>query len=167
MKHKPTWLLASWVCASCTLPTSRHQNARALPQSPVINDPIMRTHMAFSLLGLCFMHIIPGNTALEIAQRVGLKGKESERPLAKVIRILQDMKIQLEKERADDEAVFEQLTCWCETNGKEKKEAVAAAEARVADLKAITGEFSGKLEELKVNIKTVDEKLRADREALA
>ena len=35
-----------------------------------------------------------------------------ERPVAKVVRLLEDMKAQLEKERADDKAVFESLDCW-------------------------------------------------------
>jgi hypothetical protein len=85
----------------------------------------------------------------------------------KVVTLLQDMKTQLEKEKADDEAVYELLMCWCKTNGDEKSKSVATAEATIADLKASIGEFSGKVEEVKVNIKTVDDKKLKDIEALA
>jgi len=44
-----------------------------------------------------------------------------ERPVMKVVRMLQDMATELQKELEDDKQVHEMLTCWCETNEKEKK----------------------------------------------
>merc|ERR1719386_691891 len=63
-----------------------------------------------------------------------------ERPVAKVVRMLKDMQDELNKELEDDKAVFEMLTCWCETNEKEKTQAIA------------DGEASAKIKELKEKI---------------
>merc|ERR1719502_1451742 len=74
---------------------------------------------------------------------------DGERPVMKIVRLLQDMKAELEKEKADDEAVFEMLDCWCKTNEEEKTKAIEVGEAKVADLKAAMGEFAAKIEELR------------------
>ena len=39
-----------------------------------------------------------------------------ERPVMKVVRLLQDTKAELEKELDDDKAVFALMTCWCNSN---------------------------------------------------
>jgi hypothetical protein len=44
------------------------------------------------------------------------------RPVSKVITLLKDMLKQLEKEAEEDEEIYDQLACWCETNDKEKNE---------------------------------------------
>ena len=31
----------------------------------------------------------------------------------KIVRMLQDMKVELQTEAEDDKAVYEKLTCWC------------------------------------------------------
>merc|ERR1719456_1269217 len=41
---------------------------------------------------------------------------------------------QLEKEGEEDEEIYDQLACWCETNDKEKTKAIADAEAKITDL---------------------------------
>merc|ERR1719174_1919072 len=41
---------------------------------------------------------------------------------------------QMEKEADEDEEIYDQMACWCETNDKEKTQAIQDAEARVSDL---------------------------------
>merc|ERR1719326_99992 len=89
-----------------------------------------------------------------------------ERPVMKIVRMLQDMKAQLEKEKADDEAVFESLDCWCKNNEAEKTKAIEVGNAKVADLKASMGEFAAKIEELREGLASTKEKLRKDQKAL-
>jgi len=89
-----------------------------------------------------------------------------ERPVAKVVRLLEDMKAQLEKETADDKAVFEALDCWCKKNGEEKSAAIAAGESKINDLKASMGEFAAKIEELREGLASTKAKLRQDQKAL-
>jgi len=91
---------------------------------------------------------------------------DGERPVAKIVRLLEDMKAQLEKEKADDEAVFESLDCWCKTNGEEKTQAIEAGNAKISDLKASMGEFAAKIEELREGLATAKAKLRQDQKAL-
>jgi hypothetical protein len=103
--------------------------------------------------------------------RVGARSLQSnadaERPVMKIVRLLQDMQAELEKEKADDEAVFESLDCWCKTNEEEKTAAISAGEAKISDLKSSMGEFAAKIEELREGLATTKEKLRADQKALA
>jgi hypothetical protein len=42
----------------------------------------------------------------------GVVAMKKNRPIAKVIKLLEDMKAQLEKEAADDAEVYDKLTCW-------------------------------------------------------
>merc|ERR1719433_1077137 len=93
-----------------------------------------------------------------------LSGKE--RPVMKVVRLLQDMAVELEKEKAEDEAVFESLDCWCKTNEKEKTQAIELGKAKMAELKSAQEEFMAKIEELRGSIAETRAKLQEDQEAL-
>merc|ERR1719191_758810 len=64
------------------------------------------------------------------------------RPVSKVITLLKDMLAQMEKEAEDDEAVYDTMACWCETNEKEKTKAIADAEAKIKDLMATIEELT-------------------------
>jgi hypothetical protein len=83
--------------------------------------------------------------ALERDLEAGLK----ERPVMKVVRLLQDMRAELQKELDDDKAVHEQLTCWCKENDREKTAAIEAGEAKQSELEAFLGEAVAKMAELK------------------
>jgi DNA repair exonuclease SbcCD ATPase subunit len=91
---------------------------------------------------------------------------DSERPVMKVVRLLQDMKAELEKEKADDEAVFQMLDCWCKKNEDEKTLALETNRAKASDLKAAMAEFAAKIEEIREGLASTKEKLRQDQEAL-
>merc|ERR1719230_609521 len=88
------------------------------------------------------------------------------RPVMKVVRMLQDMQVELNKEMEDDKAVYEMLTCWCETNEKEKVKAIELGEAKQADLEAELGEAAAKMQELKEKIATATDEYNASFEAL-
>merc|ERR1719454_539345 len=89
-----------------------------------------------------------------------------ERPVAKVVRMLKDMLAELNKELEDDKAVYEMLTCWCETNEKEKTKAIEEGEAKIAQLEADIGEDLAKIKELKALIAESKDKYNGDWEAL-
>merc|ERR1719163_112681 len=78
--------------------------------------------------------------------------------------MLEDMKAELNKEMEDDKAVYEMLTCWCETN--EKVKAIELGEAKQADLEAELGEAAAKMTELKGKIATATDEYNAAWEAL-
>merc|ERR1719352_2258846 len=65
------------------------------------------------------------------------------RPVTKVITLLKDMLKQLEKEGDEDEEVYDQMACWCETYDKEKTKSIADGEARIDDLTTKIEELTG------------------------
>merc|ERR1719313_2838395 len=52
------------------------------------------------------------------------------------------MQAQLIKEGEEDEEIYEQMACWCETNDKEKTAAIEEAEARITDLTSTIEELT-------------------------
>merc|ERR1719247_3119264 len=90
----------------------------------------------------------------------------NERPVMKVVRLLEDTKAELEKELEDDKAVHEMMTCWCETNNKEKTAAIAAAEAKIAELASSMGASAARISELKQKRKETLDEVNADHKAL-
>lgn len=84
----------------------------------------------------------------------------------KVVRLLQDMQAELEKEKADDDAVYKKLTCWCEENDREKTAAIEIGKDKMSDLKAALGEYAAKIEELRVSLAETKTQLREDQKAL-
>jgi len=84
----------------------------------------------------------------------------------KVVRMLEDMKAELNKELEDDKAVQELLECWCGTGMKEKEKSIQLAESRISELEAALGEALAKINEVKSKRKSVQEEQFADQKAL-
>merc|ERR1719310_2022129 len=89
-----------------------------------------------------------------------------ERPVMKVLRLLQDTKAELEKELEDDKAVYELMECWCNSNDKEKTAAIEAGKAKSAELEASMGASAGRIAELKAKRKETLDEVNADHKAL-
>merc|ERR1719387_1104626 len=75
-----------------------------------------------------------------------------ERPITKVIGLLQDMSAELQKEAAADEEMYEKMGCWCETNDKQKTKAIADANHKIADLTSAIEGFTAKTAQLETDI---------------
>merc|ERR1740117_670134 len=88
------------------------------------------------------------------------------RPIMKVVRMLEDMKAEVNKELEDDKAVQELLECWCTTGVKEKTKAIELAESRISELEAALGEALAKINEIKSKRKSTQEEQYADQKAL-
>jgi len=95
-----------------------------------------------------------------------LDAEAEARPVMKVVKLLEDMKEELDKEAADDKAVHEQLDCWCQTNEKEKTQAVEDGEALIAQLESSLGEAAATLGQLKVKRKETKDELTSNINAL-
>merc|ERR1719352_1333820 len=111
--------------------------------------------------------------ALCLTQAVGLKSSltfdeeaAKNRPVSKVINLLKDMLKQLEKEGEDDEEVYDQMACWCETYDKEKTKSIASGEARIEDLTGKIEELTGLSAQLNTEIKILSEEVAKNQEAL-
>merc|ERR1719161_633215 len=73
---------------------------------------------------------------------------------------------QLEKEAEQDEQIYDQIACWCETNDKEKTKAIADAEARIADLTSKIEELTANSARLGTEIKNLEKEVAANQAAL-
>jgi DNA repair exonuclease SbcCD ATPase subunit len=88
------------------------------------------------------------------------------RPVSKVITLLKDMLKQLEKEAEEDEEIYDQLACWCETNDKEKTKSIADAEAKITDLTTKIEELTASSARLNTEIKNLEKEVAENQEAL-
>merc|ERR1719446_1208535 len=88
------------------------------------------------------------------------------RPVTKVITLLKDMLKQLEKEAEEDEAIYDKMACWCETNDKEKTKAIADAEARISDLTTKIEELTAQSARLNTEIANLEKEVAANQKAL-
>jgi len=88
------------------------------------------------------------------------------RPVSKVITLLKDMSKQLEKEAEEDEEIYDQMACWCETNDKEKTKAISDAEARISDLTTSIEELTANSARLNTEIKNLEQEVAKNQEAL-
>merc|ERR1719272_1545792 len=55
-------------------------------------------------------------------------------PVTKIVKLMKDMLKEMGKESDEDQKAYEDMQCWCKTNDKIKTDAIAAAEASIADL---------------------------------
>merc|ERR1719240_741675 len=73
---------------------------------------------------------------------------------------------QLEKEAEEDEEIYDQLACWCETHDKEKTKSIADAQARITDLTTKIEEMTASSARLNTEIKNLEKEVAENQEAL-
>merc|ERR1719460_2856498 len=73
---------------------------------------------------------------------------------------------QLEKEAEEDEEIYDQLACWCETNDKEKTKSIADAEAKIEDLTNKVEEMTASSARLNTEIKNLEKEVAENQAAL-
>jgi len=88
-------------------------------------------------------------------------------PVEKVVKILQNMQTQLQSEQKEDSAASEKMSCWCETNEKEKTAAVDLATKTIADLTAAIEMGAAKSSELETTLAKIAKAIAKNKEALA
>jgi len=116
--------------------------------------------MAGRIAAVLFFLVL-GNVAA-----VTLDFSNSERPITKVTNLLKDMQSQLTKEQKEDTDMYEQLTCWCNTNEKEKTKAIADATQHIEDLTAAIEGFTAKSSQLETEISKLEKELAKESAAL-
>jgi len=85
----------------------------------------------------------------------------------KVVRLLQDMSVELNQELEDDKQVHEKYSCWCETNEKEKTQAIELGEAKISEMKSTMDEAVAKLMGLKEKRKVTMEEINGNHASLS
>merc|ERR1719321_2548637 len=76
------------------------------------------------------------------------------------------MMAQLNKEQEEDEAVYEKVACWCETNDKEKTTSISDAESRITDFTSTIEEATASSARLNTEIKNLNSEIAKNQAAL-
>lgn len=124
---------------------------------------MMRSLLTLSLL---VQPLAAMKTSSSDALGLGLDAEAEARPVMKVVKLLQDMKADLETERTNDKEVHENMDCWCNTNEKEKTKAIEDGGIAIQQLTAAIGEAKGKIGEMTVKRKDTAEELAENEKAL-
>jgi chromosome segregation ATPase len=90
-----------------------------------------------------------------------------EKPVMKVVKMLQDMSTQLNTDLQDDKEVHEKMNCWCETNERDKKNAIEEGGIKIQSLKSALQEAAGQIGEMKVRRKETYDDLQSAKKSLA
>lgn len=101
-----------------------------------------------------------------LAGLLGTSSMTAPNPVQKVVRMLNDMKAEIESEMEDDKAVYEKVKCWCETGEKEKTEAIELGTSKIAALESDIEGYTGKMAELKELLKNAKDEKNKDYKAL-
>jgi chromosome segregation ATPase len=111
------------------------------------------------IAGLLFALLAAQSTAI-------VQNDAKNRPVSKVITLLNDMVKQLEKEAKEDEEVYETMDCWCTTNDKAKTTAIADGESTIAELTAAIQSYTALSAKLNSEIENLEKELAANTDAL-
>jgi len=90
-----------------------------------------------------------------------------EHPVGKVVKLLEDMRAQLEKEAEGDDKVMEKMTCWCETNEKEKTQANVDNTAKTGQLESAIEEYDAQQQQLAKELKQLGKDIDTGKAELA
>merc|ERR1719171_1173700 len=88
------------------------------------------------------------------------------KPITKVVNLLKDMQAQLEVEAKQDEELYEQMGCWCETNEREKTKAIEFANQRIPDLESTIQSTAAKMAQLEVDIEQLTKETKKSKASL-
>jgi len=109
------------------------------------------------------MTLVSASRLIEDAATLDLK----ERPVGKVLKLLGDMKAELSAEAASDQAIYDKLNCWCETNKKDKSTAVDSSNKAITSLVSEIERLSAKAAELKTTVAQLNKEVARNQQALA
>lgn len=88
-------------------------------------------------------------------------------PIQRVVKLLEEMKAQLDKEAATDSEAYDKMVCWCETNEKAKTKAIEDAEAKIEELMAEVEMRAARDGESSAKIAHMKKEIAKQKEALA
>jgi len=122
---------------------------------------------AFSALTVTL--VVASSFQLAVSSRLSVSSQTDaakNRPVSKVIVLLKDMLKELEKEAEKDEEIYDKMSCWCETNDKEKTKAIADAESKIDDLTTQIEELGASSGKLAAEIKNLRKEAAVGQDAL-
>jgi len=97
-----------------------------------------------------------------LARKLGLDTNAGDRPVTKVVKLLQGMYDQLEKEAKEESELMEKYECWCKENGADKAASVAEFEKKLKQMEAKVAELSATSSRLKVEYTNLGKDVKKD-----
>merc|ERR1719240_533463 len=80
--------------------------------------------------------------------------------------MLETMQSELEKEKEADQELYDKLTCWCQTNGKDKTAAISKANGMIEGLGSDIEAYTSKTAELEEQIASLKDEIAKNDAAL-
>jgi len=80
--------------------------------------------------------------------------------------MLKEMQSDLQKEADNEEELYEKMTCYCDSNEKEKSKAISDAENHIAELTSTIESNSAKSASLTTEVETLAKEIAANKNAL-
>jgi len=133
---------------------------RSLPK--VAGLPIVYTMIKTLLLSAAAVAIGPASGSVAVVTADG----DKNRPVTKVITLLKDMQKQLQKEADEDEEIYDKMACWCQTNDREKTQAIKDAEVRIDGLTTKIEELTAGSARLNTEIKNLEKEVAENQDSL-
>jgi len=100
------------------------------------------------------------------ANAVETSNAVANRPVSKVLTLLKDMSETLEKEAAEDQAIYDKMVCWCTTNDASKVKSIADAETHIKNLGTKIEELTALSSQLNEEIGTLSAEVAKNQKAL-
>jgi len=88
------------------------------------------------------------------------------KPIQKVVGLMKDMSKQIAKEAEEDEEIYENMGCWCDTNTKAKTKAITENTGRGKDLQSNIEEYIAKSAQLTVDVASIKKANEENEDAL-
>jgi len=105
---------------------------------------------------------------LGFVSAVALTSDEAKnRPVAKVIAVLNQMYKDLQREGKEDEETYEKFSCWCTTNQKDLPANIQKAQDTIDQLEANIAEFTATAETLSSQITSLEKEVDENQKSLA
>jgi len=89
-----------------------------------------------------------------------------EHPITKIVNMLKKMQTTLTEEQEKDQEIYEKMSCYCETNDKEKNAAVEAAMRAIDEFTSTIEQKSAEVAKLATEIEDLLAEVKAAEEAI-
>jgi len=117
-------------------------------------------------VALLVVFAFPGSALLQEPLHATSAINATSSPIRKVVTLIQEMKVQVEKDAKADEEAYDKYACWCETTKAEKEAAVKNAQAKIEELEALLEEAASKEAQLKTEIADLEGDIAEDQDAV-
>jgi len=88
-------------------------------------------------------------------------------PTARVVNLLKEMSVTLQKDMDEDEELYDKLACWCRDNSASKKNVINANNGKLSELEATIEELTASSAGLKAKIEELEGEVADNKNTLA